>query len=513
MTELSQQFMQTADLASERLGGRVIAANDEFFAPRQNLLKESKPVFIEGKYTARGKWMDGWETRRRRTPGYDWCVVRLGLPGILRGVVVDTSFFTGNYPEQFSLEACDLGSAPYKNEDKRLGESATCWIEVLPPTQLKGDSRNPFPIMNENRFTHVRFKIYPDGGVARLRLHGKAVPDAKLVARTEINLVALENGGSVVTSSDQFYGAPRNLLMPYRAKNMGDGWETKRRRGPGHDWVILKLGIPGTIKRVEVDTAHFKGNYPDRCSLEVCSAAANAEDDFLATQQVWSVLVPETQLKPNHRHVFEKLTDAGVVTHVRFHIYPDGGVSRLRLFGAAAQPADRGDVGLNLSRLNSAPLADARLMLTDCCGSQTWVTKMLACVPFANAADAVEAADKIWSELGVEDWLEAFRHHPSIGAKRGKKEQSAAARQWSKGEQSVAQTADAETLARLAAANRKYRERFGYVFLVCATGRSSDDILRNLRERLPNDVETELRIAAAEQRKITRLRLEKLFAP
>src|SRR5271154_7106495 len=160
-------FLQLADLAAQRLGGRVIAANDDFFAPKENLLKESKPIFIEGKYTARGKWMDGWETRRRRTPGYDWCVVRLGLPGVIRGIVVDTSFFTGNFPEQFLLEACDLGSAPYKNEIKRLRDPGMRWIEVLPQTQLKGDSENQFAIGNDNRFTHVRLKIYPDGGVAR----------------------------------------------------------------------------------------------------------------------------------------------------------------------------------------------------------------------------------------------------------------------------------------------------------------------------------------------------------
>ncbi len=169
-----KDFTQLADLAAERLGGAVLEANDEFFAPKENLLKEPKPVFIEGKFTDRGTWMDGWETRRRRTPGYDWCHIRLGLPGILRGVVVDTSFFKGNYPEHFSLEACDLGGKPpYKNEAKRLKDAATRWIEALPQTALKGDSQNLAAIANEQRFTHVRLKIYPDGGVARLRVHGE----------------------------------------------------------------------------------------------------------------------------------------------------------------------------------------------------------------------------------------------------------------------------------------------------------------------------------------------------
>ena len=331
-----KDFTHLADLAAERLGGAVLEANDEFFAPKENLLKESRPVFIEGKFTDRGKWMDGWETRRRRTPGYDWCTVRLGLPGILRGIVVDTSFFKGNYPEHFSLEACDLGGQPpYKNEAKRLKDAATRWIEVLPETALKGDSQNLAAIANEQRFTHLRLKIYPDGGVARLRVHGEVMPDAKRISRGEVDLVAVENGGSVVTSSDQFFGEPRNLLMPYRAKNMGDGWETRRRRGPGHDWVILKLGMPGAIRKITVDTAHFKGNFPDSCSMEACHAAGGAADAFLAAPHVWRELLPQTKLSANHRHVFSKLNDVGPATHVRFNIYPDGGVSRLRLFGRA----------------------------------------------------------------------------------------------------------------------------------------------------------------------------------
>jgi allantoicase len=503
-------FTQLADLAAERLGGKVLAANDEFFAPKENLLKEPKPVFIEGKYTTRGKWMDGWETRRRRTPGNDWCIIRLGLPGVIRGVVVDTSFFTGNYPEQFSLEACDLGTAPYANERNRISAAGTEWIEVLPLTPLQGDSQNLFAIAGEKRFTHLRLKIFPDGGVARLRAHGEAIPDAKKVSRGEINLVALENGGSVVTSSDEFYGAPRNLLVPYRAKNMGDGWETKRRRGTGHDWVILRLGVPGTIRRAEVDTTHFRGNYPDRCSLEACNASSEAGEDFLAAKHVWRELLPESKLKPNHRHCFTKLQHIGAVTYVRFHIYPDGGVSRLRLFGRPAAGTNKSSAGV--ARLDGVRTAEVRKMLTDCCGSSAWVKQMLAQIPGASAADILESGDKIWSGLGRKDWLEAFRHHPPIGAKRGKKEQSARAKKWSQGEQSAAQMADPATLAELAEANENYRKRFGYVFLICATGKTSELILKSLKERLSNDSETELRIAAEEQRKITRLRLERLLA-
>ena len=504
-----KDFTQLADLAAERLGGRVLDANDDFFAPKENLLKESNPVFIEGKYTSRGKWMDGWETRRRRTPGYDWSTIRLGLPGIIRGIVVDTSFFTGNYPERFSLEGCDLGERhPYAGEKSRLSSEKIKWIQIFSETPLKGDSRNLFAVEKGGRFTHLRLKIYPDGGVARLRVHGEAVPGVGLLSRAEINLVALENGGSVVVSSDQFYGAPRNLLMPYRAKNMGDGWETKRRRGPGHDWVILKLGVPGTIHRVEVDTAHFKGNYPDSCALQAASAKNSATDEQNASSLVWEEVLPNTKLKANHRHVFTKLQHDGVATHVRLQIFPDGGVSRLRLYGRPQLLADRTE---SLKRFNRLPRQRALRVLLDCCGSTKWAQQMAARRPFAGESELFEAADKTWSALAPEDWLEAFLHHPPIGETRAGAKQSATASRWSAKEQSSAQKAAPEVLEALTMQNRAYTEKFGYVFVICATGKTSEEILNTLRQRLPNDPDTELPTAAEEQRKITRLRLEKFL--
>ena len=503
-------FTQLADLASQRLGGRVIEANDEFFAPKENLLKESKPVFIEGKYTPRGKWMDGWETRRRRTPGHDWCIIRLGLPGIIRGVLVDTSFFRGNYPEHFSLEACDLGGrGPDKNEKKVLQSAKANWVEVLPQTPLKGDFQNSLPVNYEGRITHVRLKIYPDGGVARLRLYGEVAPDAKTISRGEIDLVAVGNGGSVIASSDQFFGEPRNLLLPGRSRNMGDGWETKRRRGPGHDWVILKLGVPGEIRRVEVETTHFKGNFPDSCSLEACHAGSTTMDAASIASQTWEALVPKTKLKANHRHVLNRLPAVGPATHVRFDIYPDGGVARLRLFGRAAT---QGGSAPGINRFNKLARRKARKALLDCCGSKKWAEQMLRRIPFSDLASTLEAAEKTWAGLGREDWLEAFRHHPKIGEQRAKAKQSAKARQWSVKEQSIAQKASPETLEALAETSQEYLKKFGHIFLICATGKTSEEILANLRERLSNNPETELRVAVAEQSKITRLRLEKSFA-
>jgi allantoicase len=504
-----KDFTQLADLAAERLGGRVLEANDDFFAPKENLLKESNPIFIEGKYTARGKWMDGWETRRRRTSGYDWCIIRLGLPGIIRGIVVDTRFFTGNYPERFALEGCDLGDChPYADEKRRLRSEKAKWVQIFAEAPLKGDSRNLFSVESGVRFTHLRLQIYPDGGVARLRIHGEAVPGARTLSQTAINLVAVENGGSVVVSSDQFYGNPRNLLMPYRAKNMGDGWETRRRRGPGHDWVILKLGVPGTIHRVEVDTAHFKGNYPDSCALQAASANDSAVDALNAASLPWEEVLSNTKLKANRRHVFTKVQHAGVATHVRFQIFPDGGVSRLRVFGRPHVPADRTK---SLEQFNRLPRQSAMRLLLDCCGSKKWAHQMVGRRPFASEPEFMGAAGSIWSALTRKDWLEAFLHHPPIGETRAQAKQSVTASRWSSNEQSLAQKATPEILQELASQNRAYSEKFGYVFLICATGKSSEEILKALRQRIPNDPDTELRVAAEEQRKITRLRLEKLL--
>lgn len=329
------EFTDHIDLASEKLGGAVLAANDDFFAPKENLLKPAAAIWIEGKYTDLGKWMDGWETRRRRSPRldetFDWCVIRLGMPGEIKGVVVDTAFFRGNYPSHCSLEACQAEGHPDINE--LLGPQ-THWKEILPLSALQGDSKNKFGIEPTGRVTHLRFKIYPDGGVARLRVHGNVLPDwTALKARSsEIDLAAAENGGDVPLASDMFFGHRHNLIMPGLAQDMSDGWESQRRRGPGHDWCILRLGAVGTLTRVEIDTSHFKGNYPESCMLEGGVASAG---DLESAE--WSELLPMSKLQAHTRHTFsDELAQIGPITHVRFNIYPDGGVSRLRLYGRIA---------------------------------------------------------------------------------------------------------------------------------------------------------------------------------
>ena len=320
-------FTELVDLAAARLGGGVIYTNDEFFAPKESLLLESAPVFIEGKYTERGKWMDGWETRRRRSPGYDWCIVRLGVAGIVRGFVVDTAFFRGNYPESCSIEGCKLPGVP----DLAALEKAQ-WRELLPKSQLQGDSRNLFAIAANESVTHLRLNIFPDGGVARLRVHGEVTPSwERLRKRGQVDLAAVENGGRVISASDMFFGHRHNLIMPGRGTHMGDGWETKRRRGPGNDWVVVRLGHAGTIERLLVDTIHFKGNAPGSCLVEACHSDVS---DNETPEKGWRELLPMTPLQPDTLHSFEdELREVGDATHVRLSIFPDGGVSRLRVFG------------------------------------------------------------------------------------------------------------------------------------------------------------------------------------
>jgi len=328
---MKTSFVDLVDLASERLGAAVVAANDEFFAPKENLIKRTAAEWREGEYTERGKWMDGWETRRRRDPStglgpgagdHDWCLVRLGARGIVRGLDVDTSFFKGNFPESCAIDLCHCPGLPLPAELERTG-----WREVLPRTSLNGDTHNLIAIEQAQAATHLRMRIFPDGGVARLRVYGDVLADwDRLRRQGDVDLAAARNGGVVVGCSDMFFGSRHNLIMPGDATHMGDGWETRRRRGPGHDWTIIRLGAAGTIRRVEIDTRHFKGNAPGACSLE-CSRDEHA----------WHELLPRMPLQPHARHEFEaEVRDAGEAALVRFNIFPDGGVGRLRLFGRPA---------------------------------------------------------------------------------------------------------------------------------------------------------------------------------
>ncbi len=324
------KFTDLIDLASERLGGTVLISNDEFFAPKEAMLKPGAPEWRADAYTERGKWMDGWETRRRRTPGHDWAIIRLGAPGVVRGVVIDTTWFTGNYPESASIDAASVEATP---SAEWLAGSEVRWETLLEKTELKGNTANELQVDNGRRFTHLRLNIFPDGGVARLRVFGEVIPSETELRGREIDLAAMENGGYVVSCSDMHYGHRQNLILPGRSTHMGDGWETKRRRGPGNDWSIVRLAQRGTIDRVELDTDHFKGNAPGSCMIESCDIV-DIGGKFDADKANWSPLIPESPIQPHSRHHFD-VAEPRTVTHVRLNIYPDGGVARLRLFGRA----------------------------------------------------------------------------------------------------------------------------------------------------------------------------------
>ncbi len=326
-------FASFIDLASERNGGKALIASDEFFAGKENLLKEGRGIFIPDKFTENGKWMDGWESRRKRVPGFDWCIVKLGAEGIIKGVDVDTNHFLGNHPPYTSVEACSIKTETADTE-KYLSHKIK-WTEILPKSPLNPGSQNLFPIDNKNIWTHVKLNIFPDGGVARFRVYGEVIRKwKKSNSKETIDLAALLNGGKVLVCNDMFFGSKDNLISPGRSSNMGDGWETKRKRIPGHDWVILKLAAEGEIKKIIVDTNFFKGNYPDRCSIEGIHRPDASDDSITDTNIKWKEILPEVKLKGDFENTFEKeIKKTGPVTHVRLNIFPDGGVSRLRLFG------------------------------------------------------------------------------------------------------------------------------------------------------------------------------------
>jgi allantoicase len=345
------------DLASRHLGGSVMAASDESFGEKEHLLVPSDADFTPGTYGHRGEVVDGWETRRRRTSGHDWALIRLGAPGEIRSVEVDTSFFTGNHPPQCRLEA--LGAEGYPSPEELSAPDAG-WEEIVPCSALRGDARNSFPVATRTRFTHVRLSIFPDGGVARLRVNGRAVPDPRRLAGLTFDLAAREHGGLIEAGSDAFYSSAWPLNLPAPARNMGDGWETRRRRTPGNDWVVVRLAAPGRLQQVEVDTSHYKYNASGEFALHGAQAEATPEHD----SPQWFPLLPRTRLQPDTRHFFDAAADAAgrrTVTHVRLDAFPDGGMSRLRLYGSLAPGAER---TLAVGWFNSLPAAQALAALT-----------------------------------------------------------------------------------------------------------------------------------------------------
>ena len=313
------------NLASPKLGSLGVKANDEFFAPLKRMLSDNEPIFIPDKYDDHGKWMDGWETKRRRVPGNDWCLIKLGSPGIIKEIDVNTKFFTGNYPPQASIEGIYSESEP-DIDDKN-------WLTILEKVNLDGDKINKFGIKKKNVVNWIKVNIYPDGGIARLRLWGDVYQNWDNFDNNKIiEISALKNCGKIISYNNAHYGDVSALLSEGRGKNMGDGWETRRRREPGNDWIIIELGKKARLEEVQVDTAFFKGNFPESCSLD----AANIIEGIKNTKFInWEPIIPQTLLKADsiHKIHIDRKFKEKKYSHVRLNIFPDGGVSRLRVYG------------------------------------------------------------------------------------------------------------------------------------------------------------------------------------
>jgi len=320
---LPNHFQSLTNLADARIGATIVSCSDEFFAEAARMLQSTPTQFIDGKYDDHGKWMDGWETRRKREAGYDWCIVRLGVTGVVSGVDIDNSFFTGNYPASASVEGC---YAP----DNQLDNIE--WIPLLGNSVLSPDQHHFFDC-SAQKITHIRINIFPDGGIARLRVYGRVVLE-NVDTTQQMDLIGLKNGGRIVAFSDAHFGHPNNLLSPDRGLNMGDGWETKRRRAPGFDWCIIALGQTGLVEKIEVDTAYFKGNYPAFCSIQAAYVEDATDAQLIPQSMFWPFLLEQQPLTMDniHEYVAEVLQHQKV-NYIRVNMIPDGGISRIRLWG------------------------------------------------------------------------------------------------------------------------------------------------------------------------------------
>jgi len=314
------------DLAQSRLGTKVVYKTDEFFAPAKRIINPWSPVFKEGVFDKHGKWMDGWETRRKRSKGHDYLILKLGKPGKIHKVDIDTSYFSGNQPSKVSLEACF--------SRKKLPNKNSKWVKILKKKSTKPNNHHFFNIINKSVFTHVKLNIYPDGGIARIRIYGSMQIEKKF-GKKIINLTSVLNGAAPIACNNEHFGRAENILAPGTGKNMGDGWETRRSRGKNFDWLILKCATAGKINKIQIDTHHFKGNYPDRCSLQ--AAYLNAKISYktiVKRSEKWKLLLNKVKLYAHRKHNFQnKLMKNKKINYIKINIFPDGGISRIRVFG------------------------------------------------------------------------------------------------------------------------------------------------------------------------------------
>ncbi|MCB5362915.1 allantoicase [Pusillimonas sp. CC-YST705] len=330
VVELPAFAARYINLAAGDLGAKVLKCSDEFFGEARRMLATGGSVFIVGKFDDHGKWVDGWETQRRRHGGHDYAVVQLAWPGVIKGIDIDTSHFTGNYPQAASLEACFCEGEP---------DEHTQWVSLLPAQALSASAHHFIPLDDARVWSHVRLNIYPDGGVARFRVYGQPACDWQSMSTQTLHEVSsLRLGGRIVGYSDAHFGVPSRLLMSGRGVNMGDGWETRRRREPGFDWCVIELGHAVTVEKIEIDTAHFKGNYPAQVSLQAAQVSPSTDASVITQAMFWPELMrPQaTQMHKQHFFEAEQLQTLGPVTHVRVNMYPDGGISRVRIWGRLA---------------------------------------------------------------------------------------------------------------------------------------------------------------------------------
>ena len=315
------------NLADPRIGSKIIFKTDDFFAAAHRILKTDIPVFKDGLFDKHGKWMDGWETRRRRSKGYDYLVLKLGKPGKIFDIDIDTSHFNGNQPTHASLEGCFSRSKPNKK---------TKWTRLLGKKKLGPNKNHNFKSQNKSTFNYIRLNIFPDGGVARLILYGKIEIDKKTINNKNINLTSVLNGASIVGCNNEHFGRAENIIAPGKGKNMGDGWETRRSRGKNFDWLIIKFGKPGLIKKLEIDTHHFKGNYPDSCSIQTAIINKDLSNNLIVkNSKNWKFILNKSKLSAHKKHVFKKfLIKRNKENYLKINIYPDGGISRIRAFGS-----------------------------------------------------------------------------------------------------------------------------------------------------------------------------------
>lgn len=486
--------MSWIDLAVRAVGGGVVAASDETFAEKENLVTTAAPTHAAHTFGHKGQIYDGWETARKRPSrdgdtGDDWAVVRLGVPGIVHRVVVDTAFFDGNHPTSARVETAWIEGHPSPER-----AAAGPWTPLL-SGPLKGDTAHPLDAAEPRAATHVRLLIHPDGGVARLRVLGEVLPDARRWRDIGVDLAALVHGGRVVDASDRHYSPPENLLLPGTAAHMGEGWETRRRRDDGFDWVDVGLGVAGRVHQVVVDTTHFVGNSPATIRLVAGGGAPDSSDTEVE-------LLPETPLQPDTEHWFgppEGVDPTLVVDRVRVEVRPDGGFARLRLLG---RPTPEGVVAAGMRRFDAVPDDVATAVLLSCCAATGWAASLVAARPFGTLDALVAAATEALLELDEPAVREALDGHARIGgpaAGQGAREQAGVA------SLSPAQRSELDT------ANAAYEERFGHVYLVRAAGRSGEELLALLQERLEHAADDEARVVREQLAEITALRLRSLW--